>query len=363
MRDTPMRDDQMRDDLEPELDLDTPETTLDAAPNAARRAAAPSASWAGAVLALAAIIGVGLWLYGLGTRDVERVPVIMAAATPAKTRPVGEDAAGSTRYQDMQSYAAAEGEAPAAGDEIVLTPPPARPTEEDAAIAVLEEQASAAAALPESAPAQTPGQADVASEAAPSQRAAPDPELEPAPLAGAPEDAMTDADAAALAEEVEAALAEAALAEAARAEATRAEATEVDGGTAPEEPLDATALAPGKSPTAPARPRDLKARMAQAAQAAEVDAEQLAIRAATSPFQVQLGAYRSDGQARAEWRRINRQHQEVLVGRAAHIETTKSGGETWYRLRVGPFSGDQEARSVCQVLKARGQDCIVAAEG
>ncbi len=45
------------------------------------------------------------------------------------------------------------------------------------------------------------------------------------------------------------------------------------------------------------------------------------------------------------------------------MQTTVSGGRTYYRLRVGPFVGMSEAHAVCQALKARGQDCIVARNG
>ena len=60
------------------------------------------------------------------------------------------------------------------------------------------------------------------------------------------------------------------------------------------------------------------------------------------------------------WSAISKANQDVLRGRALAVQSTVSGGTTFYRLRVGPFSNRAEAVSVCRALKARDQDCIVA---
>ena len=66
---------------------------------------------------------------------------------------------------------------------------------------------------------------------------------------------------------------------------------------------------------------------------------------------------------RAKWERIRKANDDILRGRTLAIQTTVSGGTTFYRLRVGPFESGSEARNICQALKARGQDCIVARNG
>jgi cell division protein FtsN len=60
------------------------------------------------------------------------------------------------------------------------------------------------------------------------------------------------------------------------------------------------------------------------------------------------------------WKRIQKANADILRDRTLAIQTTISGGTTFYRLRVGPFKDGSEARAVCQALKGRGQDCLVA---
>ncbi|MEM1299589.1 MAG: SPOR domain-containing protein, partial [Pseudomonadota bacterium] len=82
--------------------------------------------------------------------------------------------------------------------------------------------------------------------------------------------------------------------------------------------------------------------------------------AAKSRVQIQLAANPDQGAVRKMWDRVRRANEDILRGRALAVQTTVSGGTTYYRLRVGPFKDAAEARNVCQALKARGQDCIVA---
>ncbi|MEM7423421.1 MAG: SPOR domain-containing protein [Pseudomonadota bacterium] len=132
---------------------------------------------------------------------------------------------------------------------------------------------------------------------------------------------------------------------------------------APAKILGGTKFAPGLSPVAPRRPADLQTRVAQATRAVREEAVNLSSRAAASRVQIQLAADPSETAVRDIWRRVSRANSDILRDRALAIQSTISGGTTYYRLRVGPFRDGTEARAVCAALKARGQDCIVARNG
>ncbi|MGD1927277.1 MAG: SPOR domain-containing protein, partial [Paracoccaceae bacterium] len=118
--------------------------------------------------------------------------------------------------------------------------------------------------------------------------------------------------------------------------------------------------APASSPLVLKRPANLLDRVKQAGAVEKASASQLSARAAQSAVQIQLAADPSEAVIRAMWAKIRRANDDILHDRALAVGTTISGGTTYYRLRVGPFRDGAEARSVCQALKARGQDCLVA---
>ena len=89
-------------------------------------------------------------------------------------------------------------------------------------------------------------------------------------------------------------------------------------------------------------------------------AENLAAAAAKSKVQIQLAADPSEATIRKMWSRIKKANSDILRDRTLAVQTTVSGGTTFYRLRIGPFKDGAEARAVCQALKGRGQDCLVA---
>lgn len=120
--------------------------------------------------------------------------------------------------------------------------------------------------------------------------------------------------------------------------------------------------APTAAPFVPARPPDLRERVA-AARRAISEEEKLAKRAAASPVQIQLGAYPEREQTERMWQRIYRANEDILRGRALVIQSTISGGRRFFRLRAGPFESRIEAQNVCRALQARGQDCLVAVNG
>ena len=324
-----------------DIDLADYELADDHGPSRLSRARRALSTVIGACVALALLMTMGTWFYRLGVRDAENVPIIRAAAEPAKIRP--EDPGGAVApHQDITSYRVAES-SPAQATAAVVAPSPPEPRREDIAMGALppaRPQAAAPAASPAAAPADDP--AKPAASAPPVEEAPVRSDVKTAPAADGERLAM-----------VEPGGADVPVVDA----SAPAEAPPID--PAP----NASDYAPPASPVAPRRPPDLKARMVAAVQAAERSADNLARRAAESPVQVQLAADPDESVVRGMWRRISQANQDILHDRELAVQTTVSGGTKFYRLRVGPFGGVSEARAVCQALKARGQDCIVARNG
>ncbi|MEM9146270.1 MAG: SPOR domain-containing protein [Pseudomonadota bacterium] len=279
-------------------------------------------AWTGTAVALALISALGWWAWGLGTRDAAAVPIVAAAGGAVKLRPEG----GGTTVpnSDIESYGLAT-EAALRLDAPGLAPETAAPTDEDLSLGAL---ATLSALPPER---EDPVEAEVPVGAVDADAV----DLtKPTPPPARPElgTDLASLDSSAI--------------------------TEATGPTPPAG--EGSALAPAQTPIAPARPHDLPARMASARREAVAEEDSLARRAARSAYQLQLGAYLSEDLTRAEWARISRAHAELLNNRALAVQTTLSGGQTYYRLRVGPFDGLAEAASVCEALRARGQDCIPA---
>lgn len=288
-----------------------------------------ASTWVGAALSLALMAGMAVWFYRLGTRDASQIPVIRAAEGPAKERP--EDPGGDEApHQSIRSYEVVEdgavpGTAPEPRPE--LAPDPPAPEPEDGPM--------------ETAPPRARPDAPALAEA-PAAGPLPEPEATVAALDAEP-GALTDAAPEPLA--------------APEPEAPEAEeVVPVSDGPAP-------AISPRARPRPPGLVERATAAAAEAAATPDTSAETLAAAAAASRIQVQLGAYETPDMTREMWQRIRGSHGDVLAGRALSVQTTVSGGKTWYRLRVGPFRDGSEARNVCAALQARGQDCIVARNG
>ena len=257
---------------------------------------------AGATLAVGLIAGGAWWLAGAGEHTAQELPVFRAELGPAKVRP--EDPGGAeTPYRDISSYEAAAGSGAAAEPRIALAPPPAEPAAEDLAMAEL-----------------TPSGAAVVLDAGQS-----------AGMAMAEPQASDEAEEAA-----------------ADRESASAGGPPVPQPRPSSVPRQAATEAPAPGP-------------AQATTQEEIDrAVRLAARAALSPVQIQLGAFTDRAYTESEWRRIADANADLLDGLALAIQPTTSGGTKFYRLRVGPFDDRSAAGRVCEALKARGQDCLVA---
>ena len=296
----------------------------------------------GAVVAMALLMALGIWFYRLGVRDAQNVPIIRAAAEPAKVRP--EDPGGvETPHQNIESYEAATDE-PAQVAAVVIAPEPPEPKPEDVPLGEL-----------------TPNPPTPAENLVESQSIVPVPtpspttteEVEAQPTNVLPPVKVQTEPAE---EEIQTALLESPESP----ETPETPLVEPESEPEPAVTTGGTEFAPSRSPVAPIRPSNLKQRVAAAAQAVADERDDLAKRAAASSVQIQLAADPNEAAMRALWAKVSKANGDILRGRTLAIQTTVSGGTTFYRLRVGPFRDRAEARNVCAALSARGQDCIVA---
>ncbi len=294
---------------------------------------------AGAAAGAACLGALGWWAWDLATRDTRAIPVIAAAASPARVVPA--EAPEPVAHSDIETYRVAEQSGPAPDEVETRLAPRTQPlSEEDITLGDLEDILGV--------PSPQPASADLRE--VPLQ--APDGSFAPSPTAR-PEAATGEETLARLDPAVPAPQPRRAL-----------EALPPPGAEDTPEAVPApegSALAPAVSPLARPRPADLPDRVASARAAAVDEAAELRRAAARAPFQLQLGAFSSEALTRSQWQQISRAHTELLGNRALAIQTTQSGGQTIYRLRVGPFTSLAEAASVCEALRARDQACIATA--
>lgn len=77
-------------------------------------------------------------------------------------------------------------------------------------------------------------------------------------------------------------------------------------------------------------------------------------------FVLQLGAFRDAEQTSQMWTEIEKRHTDLLSSLKPDTEIANIPGKgTYYRLRVGPFASDAEAKSICDQLQKRNQPCIL----
>lgn len=78
---------------------------------------------------------------------------------------------------------------------------------------------------------------------------------------------------------------------------------------------------------------------------------------------VQVGAFGSDAEAMGVWSRLQGRLGDYLSGKSPDVEMADLGDRgVFYRLRVGPFASSDAAKTYCEGLKSRGQDCLVKAK-
>lgn len=293
-------------------------------------------NFAGAVLSVALVAGVGIWSYRLMVRDVTGVPVIRALAGPIRVSP--EDPGGrQAAYQGLAvNTVAAQGGAAGTAQTIALAPGAQPLTDEDRATAAL-------AARSQQAPIATPAAIGAA--------------VETAFASGdvLPEGLSLDEDASALQ------ILPSSTPGIARSPIPRRR--------------DGTRIAVAPAPVAPA-PTQVAAQVgAQIPGGADPQAEQLLAELVTrlgaprvtdiDPASltpgtrlVQLGVYDDEAAARNAWETITARFPSFLESRGRIVEPATSGGRVFYRLRAAGFADEPEARRFCTMLLAENVDCI-----
>jgi cell division protein FtsN len=252
-----------------------------------------------ALLVLAMFAGV-VWLaYTQGVaRGRTETPVLTAANGPARVAPQNP-AAAEQPYKGFKIY---EQPAPP-DDEVDATTPAAKPAQVAATPAPAAPKPVVAAAPPAPAPkiaAAMPAPATVKPVPAPAKAAVTKSELPP-PAASAPIGAAT---------------------------------------TAPR----SLALIPAKPSAAPAAPTPVAAPAS----------------AADGAYVLQIGAYKSQGDADAAWAAYKAKHAALLSGAGDNIQQADLGDKgIWYRLRVVGFPSKDVASAMCERLKADGGNCFL----
>lgn len=278
---------------------------------------------AGAACSVCLVLGLGYWGYKLAVRDVTGVPVVRAMAGPMRIAPENPGGEVADHQGLAVNAVAAIGTAAPPPDRLVLAP---RAVELDP-----EDVAGLAGAPASDATTQEMTPTLATAVVAPTEPAvAADPTLGPDP----------DAVAQALAEALAVPLDDLAATEV----AAEAASSPVRPRPRPMgEAADAGSLAPLAASTGTA-----------GTAVAEIDPA--SIPAGTNL--VQLGAFDTADQARAEWARLAGLFGPQLQDKALVVQAAESGGRTFYRLRAHGFSDDAAARGFCVDLLAQQSSCI-----
>ena len=300
-------------------------------------------NFAGAASSVALVLGLALWGYNLAVRDVTGIPVVQALQGPMRVAPAIPGGTVADNQGLAVNTIAAEGNAAAPADRLVLAPqavelsPDDTPGLSSLAPAAPADQVDALLIDPASVTPLVPAALATAA---------------PAPDEGVDEDAIEQALLAALSEGGE---------------------ITVDAAAVPEDPATVTAtVAAGvvvKSPRPLTRPAALSpAAMTTDTPLAEVGAVQDVVSVASPEMQpedvvvgtrlVQLGAFDTADGARAEWTKLQGTFGDLMAGKAIIVQPASSGGQTFFRLRAFGFSDEDDSRRFCSALLSEDTSCI-----
>jgi hypothetical protein len=77
-------------------------------------------------------------------------------------------------------------------------------------------------------------------------------------------------------------------------------------------------------------------------------------------WQVQLGALRSQADAEGEWKKLQKANTDLLSGLSPEVIRADLGEKgVFWRLRAGPFSDPEVAKTLCAAMEARKNRCAV----
>ncbi len=270
-------------------------------------------NWIGAIASVALVIGLVYWVFNLGTRDPNDIPIIRAMEGPARTQPENPGGTQANHQGLAVNSVQSEGSTEKPAETVVLAPQQQSLTAEDLA------QNELVAAKPVLRP-------------EPEPKATPSPET--TEVVKVEEPAPTIQDPSLIVESI----------------VIENESTVIS----------SSEYAPLESPVPQSRPSNLSSRIQAAVKVkdAEVTEPENISSVPVGTRLVQLGAYDSETIAAIEWDALIGKHGDLLTGKKRLIQSAESGGRTFFRLRAMGFDGVEDSRNLCSALLARGTPCI-----
>lgn len=327
-----------------------------------------AANWAGAVVSVGLLAGIGVWGYQLLVRDVSGVPVVRAIDGPMRVQPKDPGGVAADHQGLSVNEVAGQGAVQPAPDRLLLAPSDTLVTAEDEPLGAVPLPTSLGSTdtgrdpiAPPIVPLMPQTVEETAAVAPPS---APVIQPAPAPVAAAPAaDQAANSTIQALADQIAAGIAP--LSATGPADTPPVQ-TSING-TTPEAIGAITSTsqaAPSRSLRPQIRPADVRRAVAPTrdvvtqavARAVSEDVETQNIPAGTRL--VQLGAFDSADIARSEWTRLSSRFDAYMGGKTRVIQRAESGGRVFYRLRAMGFADLSDARRFCSALAAQQADCI-----
>lgn len=298
---------------------------------------------AGAAISVGLIVGLCLWGYRLAVRDVTGVPVVRAMEGPMRVAPENPGGEVMAHQGLAVNEVAEDGVAAGLAERVVLAPRPVDLTAEDAAGSFATPDGPTSARADATAGLTLAASAEAVPEAPPQDTAS----LIDAVVLSV----VADGDAS-----VEAGV-------------TAAEDVAGDLDASPEAAVVTPAALPGRADGPSLRPLPRPARLARTdipapapaaitAALPEIDPATLA----AGTRLVQLGAFDTAEEARAEWGKLYARFGDLMRDKAPVVEPAQSGGRAFFRLRANGFGEEEDARRFCAALLAEEAACIPVAQ-
>jgi hypothetical protein len=273
-------------------------------------------SWMGAIASIALIVGLVYWVFQLGTRNPNDIPIIRAMEGPARTQPENPGGSQANHQGLAVNKVQSDGTAEETAETVVLAPQQPALTAEDLAQDALAKIQPVMRPVTEIIKPETTPQQDVEQAIIAAVKEEPKPTVQDPTLA-----------------------------------------TESIVITNQSIVISASKYAPLQSPMPKGRPEGLLTRInAATAVASQPRADLSSVPVGTRL--VQLGAYDSAKIATQEWDRLIGKHGDLLEGKQRLIQVASSGGREFYRLRALGFDTAEDSRNLCSALLARGTPCI-----
>lgn len=275
-------------------------------------------SWIGAIASVALVIGLVYWVFQLGIRDPNKIPIIHAMEGPARTQPENPGGEQANHQGLAVNSVQSEGTAEKPAETVVLAPRQQSLAAEDLAQDALAKiqpvirpiNASVNSLTVTTSSIEDAIIADIKTEQTPTIQ---DPSLE----------------------------------------TKNVETTEQS------TVIPSSKYAPLQSIIPRQRPGDLSDRIEAATTiVSQTDTTLQSVPIGTRL--VQLGAYDSEKSAVKEWDKLIGKHSDLLNGKARLVHVAESGGRKFYHLHAMGFETAEDSRDLCSALMVRGTQCIPA---